>query len=587
MSVPALSAGAPTVSVMIPNYNYGRFVCDAVRSALAQSGVDVEVCVVDNASTDDSVARLRDAFGNDPRVHVVVNERNVGIKANFVRCFELARGEHVTILCADDLLLPGHLARALAFYQAHPEVDYLHTGYTWVDEHLGNERYIDHPGHLGADVWIGRDDVYGQLRYESYVCMPTVVFTRALLATFGSIAIVDAVVSGDYEQFSRYALAGARSAFLAVPGARIRRHGGNASGVPTFVANGTQAREFLRVVELIAASEPPAHQARAALALLEFRERELSAGWPEAYAAFARDCSERVRTARAQLVAAAARVVPERPLVSVVLTTRGDVARLRDALASVAAQSYERWEIVLAPLGAPDLEPLLADLPYRARIVRFRKRVGFSNAAVRNTALALASGDVVAYLDELDLWTPQHLETVVAALQGSEAQIVRTAADLAIEWRDPAREYDRALVHVEPLPLIDPATTLVSAATPLSTLAIRRDLLERIAFEELPFLEDWDFALRAMLAGPVASVTARTVRVGHEAYPLEPFIAQWPLCASIVDAVHRRAVRADDDPMTATRHDWRERLRAAAERARANPATDTVAAAIRILHGAA
>ena len=587
MSVPPVPTGAPAVSVMIPNYNYGRFVCDAVRSALDQTGVDVEVCVVDNASTDDSAARLREAFGDDPRLRVIVNESNVGIKANFVRCFELARGENVTILCADDLLLPGHLARALAFYRQHPEVDYLHTGYTWVDERLGNERYIDHPGHLGADVWIGRDDVYGQLRYESYVCMPTVVFTRALLERFGSIAIVDAVVSGDYEQFSRYALAGARSAFLAVPGARIRRHGANASGVPTFVANGTQAREFLRVVELIAASAPPAHHARAALALLEFRERELSAGWPEAYAAFARDCGERVQTVRAQLAAAAARVAPERPLISVVLTTRGDVARLRDALASVAAQRYERWEIVLAPLGAPDLEPLLADLPYRERIVRFRKRVGSSTAAVRNTALALASGDVVAYLDELDLWTPQHLETVVGALRDGQAQIVRTAADLAIEWRDPAREYDRALVYLEPLPPIDPATTLVSAATPLSTLAIRRDLLERIAFEELPFLEDWDFALRALLAGPVASVTTRTVRVGHEAYPLEPFIAQWPLCASIVDAVHRRAARADADPMTQARRDWRERLRAAAERARANPATDTVAAAIRVLHGVA
>ncbi|MEA2665389.1 MAG: hypothetical protein QOI11_2333, partial [Candidatus Eremiobacteraeota bacterium] len=86
MSVPAVSAGAPTVSVMIPNYNYGRFVCDAVRSALAQTGVDVEVCVVDNASTDDSAARLRAAFGDDPRVRDDVNDINVGINANYLRC---------------------------------------------------------------------------------------------------------------------------------------------------------------------------------------------------------------------------------------------------------------------------------------------------------------------------------------------------------------------------------------------------------------------------------------------------------------------------------------------------------------------
>ena len=335
--------------------------------------------------------------------------------------------------------------------------------------------------------------------------------------------------------------------------------------MPKFVANGTQARDFLRVIELVAAGDPPAHHARAALALLGFRERELAAGWPEASADFARDCGARVAAARAALVAAAKRV-PERPLVSVVLTTRGDVARLRDALASVALQRYERWEIVLAPIGAPDLEPFLAELPYRDRIVRFRPRLGFSGAAVRNTAAQLAAGEVVAYLDELDLWTPDHLETVVGALRGGEAQSVRTGAELALEWRDPAREHGRTLVHVEPLPQSDPAGTLVSAATPLSTIAVRRELLERVGFEELPFLEDWDFALRAMLAGPVATVPARTVRVGHEAYPLEAFIQQWPLCASIVDAVHRRAARDDADPVTATR---RELARAAARRRRA------------------
>ena len=60
--------GAPRVSVVIPCYNYGRYLPDAVASALDQDGLDVDVLVVDDASPDDSAEVARRLAAADPRV---------------------------------------------------------------------------------------------------------------------------------------------------------------------------------------------------------------------------------------------------------------------------------------------------------------------------------------------------------------------------------------------------------------------------------------------------------------------------------------------------------------------------------------
>ena len=92
----------PLVSVVIPTYNYGRFVCEAVDSALAQTWPNLEVIVVDDGSTDDTKERLK-PYGN--RIRYIYQEnrglsgaRNTGIRE--------AAGDHVAFLDSDDLWTP-------------------------------------------------------------------------------------------------------------------------------------------------------------------------------------------------------------------------------------------------------------------------------------------------------------------------------------------------------------------------------------------------------------------------------------------------------------------------------------------------
>ncbi|MCD1268176.1 glycosyltransferase [Microbacterium sp. MEC084] len=119
---PLPSVVEATVSVVIPCFQYERYLEQAVRSALDQGGVDVEVIVVDDASTDGSLALARRLEEQDPRVRVVANDVNSGPVATFNRGLELAGGEFLVRLDADDLLTPGALLRAVAVMQHLPAV---------------------------------------------------------------------------------------------------------------------------------------------------------------------------------------------------------------------------------------------------------------------------------------------------------------------------------------------------------------------------------------------------------------------------------------------------------------------------------
>ena len=97
--------GSAHVSVCLPVYNGAPFVRQAVSSALAQTGVDLELLVIDNASTDSTVDIVREL--HDPRLRLLRNETNIGAGRNWSRCLTEARGDLVKILCADDWLYPG------------------------------------------------------------------------------------------------------------------------------------------------------------------------------------------------------------------------------------------------------------------------------------------------------------------------------------------------------------------------------------------------------------------------------------------------------------------------------------------------
>ena len=105
------------ISVCIPTYNRAASLGEALASAQAQTVRDIEILVVDNASTDGTRDIVADKARGDSRIRYVRQAQNVGITRNFTTCITEARGELVKFLCDDDLLEPQcteMLARSLA-----------------------------------------------------------------------------------------------------------------------------------------------------------------------------------------------------------------------------------------------------------------------------------------------------------------------------------------------------------------------------------------------------------------------------------------------------------------------------------------
>src|ERR1044071_9268039 len=100
--------GAVALSVMIPNFNYGRYIGETIESVLAQDRSQFEIVVCDNASTDDSVSVVRGY--RDPRIRLSVNPCNVGFSSNLERVAAMARGRRMLLLSSDDRMTPGALA---------------------------------------------------------------------------------------------------------------------------------------------------------------------------------------------------------------------------------------------------------------------------------------------------------------------------------------------------------------------------------------------------------------------------------------------------------------------------------------------
>jgi glycosyltransferase involved in cell wall biosynthesis len=116
----------PTVSVVIPCYNYGHFLPEAVASVLAQDEVDLEVVIVDDKSPDGSVEVAHPLAAGDPRVRVIANEVNQRHIATYNIGHAAVTGDYVVLLSADDLLAPGSLGRACALLEAHSEVTFVY-----------------------------------------------------------------------------------------------------------------------------------------------------------------------------------------------------------------------------------------------------------------------------------------------------------------------------------------------------------------------------------------------------------------------------------------------------------------------------
>ena len=130
------AASAPQVSVVMPVYNGEKYLAEAIESILAQTFSDFEFIIVDDGSTDDSLAIARSYESHDNRVRVIGQEQNRGA-AHARNCGgDLARGKYIAAMDCDDISLPRRLEQQAGFMGAHPDIGMLGTSARSVDADL-------------------------------------------------------------------------------------------------------------------------------------------------------------------------------------------------------------------------------------------------------------------------------------------------------------------------------------------------------------------------------------------------------------------------------------------------------------------
>lgn len=118
------------ISVVIPNYNHGRYLGDAIESVLAQQHRHYEIIVVDDGSTDDS-RQVAAHFGDRVRYHYQANR---GLSAARNHGIMLAQGDYIALLDADDLYEADFMTTMVAVLRANPQAAGVYCGYRFVDQ---------------------------------------------------------------------------------------------------------------------------------------------------------------------------------------------------------------------------------------------------------------------------------------------------------------------------------------------------------------------------------------------------------------------------------------------------------------------
>ncbi len=216
----------PTIAVVIPNYNDSRYILKCLRSVLEQPSPPDQVIVIDDASTDNSVAIIRSVIAPHRCAQLIVNPTNLGVNGAVAAGLQHVTADYVLFLSANDYVLPGIFAKAREGFSRSPEAG-LWSAMAW----LVNENDAVIRLHMSPVVAIG-DTVFSAdecarlaHRVGNWFTGPTLIYRREAFNSVGGFdhaygALTDLITA--WAVASRYG-----AAYSPEPLAAFRIHAGS------------------------------------------------------------------------------------------------------------------------------------------------------------------------------------------------------------------------------------------------------------------------------------------------------------------------------------------------------------------------
>jgi hypothetical protein len=232
------------VDVVVPCYNYGRFLRPCVNSVLTQQGVDVRVLIIDDASTDDTSQIGEGLARSDARVEFRRHPANKGHIASYNEgLLDWASSEYSLMLSADDMVAPGALARATRVMDLHRDVGMTYGMALVIHGDDDVDRGILQDGSPDYRIIPGTELLRRCFEKGNAVETPTAVVRTALQQRIGGYR-PELPHSGDMEMWMRFAVHGPVGVIRSVQG-YVRKHGGNMSDQ----YYGQQLRDWREIVQ--------------------------------------------------------------------------------------------------------------------------------------------------------------------------------------------------------------------------------------------------------------------------------------------------------------------------------------------------
>jgi glycosyltransferase involved in cell wall biosynthesis len=193
------------VSVVIPTYNRCGYLKECLLSVISQSYKDLEIIVIDNCSTDNTVEIVRSI--NDPRIKLVVNDENIGPVKNYDNAIKLATGSWIHLFGDDDIMFADAIEKKVKMVEnssnmlIHSNVQLINQDGEIVSDESWAKDFVRNYN-MGASF--SQKEIFDKLFYEwNFITMPSVMFRVDLYDRIGPLYSKGIRFSADWDFWLR------------------------------------------------------------------------------------------------------------------------------------------------------------------------------------------------------------------------------------------------------------------------------------------------------------------------------------------------------------------------------------------------
>jgi len=433
----------PKISVVMSVYNGGKYLEDSVKSILTQTYQDFEFIIVNDASTDDSLEIIKKI--EDCRLRIITNPENIGLTKSLNKGIQLARGEYIARMDVDDISLPHRFETQVNFLEKNPDYALVGSSYYQIDK--------DNKTNALINVLTDNAQIKQGMTKQNWFGHGSVMMRKYVFLQVGG-----------YDE--RFQLAQDYDLWLRI--AECYK-----------VANIAEPLYKWRTTKSGISVEKEAEQKHyASLAISEAKKRN--------HPKIARNGTQHPSN-----------TLQTNPLVSVIVPTYNRPDTLKTTLDSIAAQTYKNIETIVVNDAGGDVSGVIDTFHDRlsVRYLVHHKNKGLG--ASRNTGINAATGKYIAYLDDDDIYYPDHIETLVCFLETSYYKVAYTDAYRTHQ----KKENGKYIVKKKDIPYsfdFDSDLILAQNLMPVLCIMHERSCTDEVGLfdESLTTHEDWDLWVR-------------------------------------------------------------------------------------------